>query len=157
MRHFFSSRLRISKTFVVVFTLQPCISWNFGIRKYSSERKLHSAFLGKIQAQIYRQHQNTQIYNMLFKNKKKYRKMRDFFSSILSIFKTFVVVFTLVPCFSLICGIHTNSSERKMYSAFSVEDTRLDIHVTPKHIELQRIVQEKQDKFTQCGISSHPD
>ena len=71
---------------------------------------------------------------------RKFRTMLNFFLSRLSISNTFAVVFILQHCISLKCGICTYSSERKLYSAFSVEDTCLDIHATPKHIELQRVV-----------------
>ena len=49
--------------------------------------------------------------------------------------------------------MHTYSSNRKLYSAYSVEDTRLDIQATQMHIELQHVAYEKQDNFTQIGIS----
>ena len=78
--------------------------------------------------------------------------MRDFFSSRLSISKTFVVVFTLQHSISLKYGIRTYYSERKLYSTFPVEDTCLDIHATAKHKDLPRVVKEKQDNFAHCGI-----
>ena len=48
----------------------------------------------------------------------------------LRISKTFVLVLTLQPCIRLKCGIRTYSSEIKLYRAFYVEDTCLDILAT---------------------------
>ena len=91
-----------------------------------------------------------------------------------------MVVFTLQHCISLKYRIRSYTIEINLYSAVSLENTCLEIHPTPKHIELQRVVYqkpdthldihipakhiefqcvvyEKEDNFAQCGITSCPD
>ena len=140
MRDFFSPRLSISNTFVVVFTLPHCISLKCGIFTYSSERKLYSAVsVEDIRLDIHATPNHIELQRVVLENKI-IAHNAGLLLARLSISNMFLVVFTLQPCISLKCGMYTYSSKRKLYSAYSEEDTRLDVQATQVHIELQRVV-----------------
>ena len=77
---------------------------------------------------------------MFFRKNKLISRNAQFLSSTLIISNKYVVVFTLQNYICLKYGIRTYTPEKKLYSAFSLEDICLDIHATQKHIELQRAV-----------------